>query len=81
MRHSNGPENLKKCKQKNSCNKINHFFRELAILAVLNFFPVQILIFEIAKNGIWSKKIREIDLFDFEANSAFSCQNLLLSAF
>ena len=37
------------------------FFREIAFLAVLNFFPVQKLIFlaifEIAKNGIWSKKI------------------------
>ena len=43
--------------------------REIAYLAVLNFFPVQKLIlaiFEIAKNGICSKKIfREIDLFDF----------------
>ena len=40
-------------------------FREIAFLAVLNFFPVQKLIFGhflICKKWIWSKKIREIDL-------------------
>ena len=41
------PENLKKSRQKNSWNQIkpNFFFREIAFLAVLNFFPVQKLIF------------------------------------
>ena len=38
---------------------------EIAFLAVLNFFPVQKFIFEMAINGIWSEKFREIDLFDF----------------
>ena len=41
---------------------------EIAFLAVLNFSPGQKLIFglfKIAKNGLWSKKIREINLFDF----------------
>ena len=33
----------------------NNFFREIAFLAVLKIFPVQKLIFEIAKNGFWSK--------------------------
>ena len=32
-------------------------FREISILAVLKFFPVQ-------KNGFWSEIFREIDLFD-----------------
>ena len=49
-------------------NKSN-FFREIAFLLVLNFFPVEKLIFgyfEIAKNGICSNKFFvEIDLFDF----------------
>ena len=37
----NRPENLKKSRQKNSpeIKKIKDFFREIAILAVLNFFP------------------------------------------
>ena len=41
-------------------NKSKYFFREIAFLAVLNFFPIQKLIlaiFEIAN--------REKDLFDF----------------
>ena len=42
------------------------FFLEIAFLAVLNFFPVQKLIFEIAKKWNLVKKFfREIDLFDF----------------
>ena len=36
-------------------NIVKNFFRQIAFLAVLNFFPVQKLIFEIAKNRIWSK--------------------------
>ena len=55
-----GPEKLKKTRQKKlvKSNKSNKVFREIAFLAVLNFFPVQkwnLAIFEIAKNGIWSK--------------------------
>ena len=38
------PENLKQSRQKNSWNQINQF-HEIACLAVLNFFPVQKLIF------------------------------------
>ena len=61
-RHSR-PEFLKKSSQKKlvKSNKSKKFFREIAFLAVLNFFPVQKLIFlaifEIVKNGFWSKKI------------------------
>ena len=42
-----GPENLKKVQAKNlvKSNKSNFIFREIAFLAVLNFFPVQKLIF------------------------------------
>ena len=61
----NRQENLKKSRQKNSWSQINHkiFFRDIAFLAVLNFFPVQKLaIFEIAKNGIWSKKLLFVKL-------------------
>ena len=41
------PENLKKSRQKNSSNQINEkiIFCAIAFLAVLNFFPVQKLIF------------------------------------
>ena len=48
-------------------NKSKNVLCELTFLAVLNFLPVQKLIFEIAKNGIWSKLFfREIDdLLDF----------------
>ena len=42
-----GPENLKKSRQINQ----NFFFREIAFLAVLNFFPVQNLIFGHFWNG------------------------------
>ena len=53
------PQQARKYKK---TREIKRFFREIAFLAV---FPVQKLIFEIAKNGIWSKKFfREIDLFD-----------------
>ena len=41
-------------------NKSKKFFRENAFVAVLKIFPVQKLIlaiFEIAKNGIWSKNL------------------------
>ena len=60
-------ERLDSASKKNYlCHRSNqkNFFRQIAFLAVLNFFPLQKLIFEIAKNGIWSKKFREIDLFD-----------------
>ena len=51
-----GPENLEKSRQKKlvKSNK-SDFFHEIAFLAVLNFFPVQKMIFaifEIAKKGI-----------------------------
>ena len=57
--HSERPENFKKSRQKTRENKeINIFLREIAFLAVLNFFPVQkMAIFEIAKNRFWSKNI------------------------
>ena len=55
-----GPENLKKSKQKklvkSNLNK-KKLFREIAFLAVLNFFPVQKFIFEIEKKWIVVKKI------------------------
>ena len=45
------------------------FFREIAFLAVLNFFPVQKLIFGQFRNcknlNLAQNLIREIDLFDF----------------
>ena len=46
-KHSGWPENLKKVQaKKNSWNQINQkIFCEIAFLAVLNFFPVQKLIF------------------------------------
>ena len=37
------------------------FFRLIAFLAVLNFSPRFLAIFEMAKNGFWSNKFREID--------------------
>ena len=46
----------KKVQAKKVVKSNKSFFREIAFLAVLDFFPVQILklaIFEIAKNGIW----------------------------
>ena len=50
-------------------NKPKKFLREIAFWAVLNFFPVQKFIFghiwNWKKNGFWSKKNREIDLFNF----------------
>ena len=59
--HTNhsGPENVKKSRQKNSWNQINpnFFFVKLHFWRVLNFFPVQKLIFGHFwnwKNGIWS---------------------------
>ena len=61
-----GPENFKKSSQKNSWNQINPiFFREIAFLPVLNFFPIQKLIFGHFWNCKKEKKICEIDLFDF----------------
>ena len=40
-------------------NVVKNFFRQIAFLAVLNFFSSSkidfLAIFEIAKNGIWSK--------------------------
>jgi len=36
---------IKIVQAKNSWNQINDFFREITFLAVLNFFPVQKLIF------------------------------------
>ena len=60
----------------------NFFFREIAFLAVLNFFPVKKFIFghfwNSKKNGIWSKKFREIDLFNF--TSFFPCTFLTFLA-
>jgi len=48
-------------------NKSKNFFREIAF--IFKLFPCSkiyfLAIFEIAKNGIWSKKICEINLFDF----------------
>ena len=55
-------------KKKNSWNQLNPFFCEIVFLAVLNFFPVQKLIFGHfwnCKNGIWSK------------NEFFFCQDFL----
>ena len=83
MYYHSGPENFKKSKQKKfvKSNKAKHFFREIAFLVVLNFFPVQKLIFshfEIAKNGIWpNKKFREIDLFDFTSFLVWTFLNFL----
>ena len=62
IEHSSGPENFQKVQAKKvvKSNKSKTFLREIAFLAVLNFFPLQKLIlaiFEIAKNGIWSKKV------------------------
>ena len=65
--------------KKVQANKSKIFFREIAFLAVLNFFLVQklvfghflnckkwnLVIFEIAKMEFGQKKFREIDLFDF----------------
>ena len=48
-------------------NYVN-FFGEIVFLVVLNFSQFKnyfLAIFEIAKNGIWSKKCHEIDMFDF----------------
>ena len=42
-------------------------FREIAFL----------VIYEIAKNGLWSKKFREIDLFDFTSFFAWNSFNFL----
>ena len=57
-----GPENLKKSRPKKlvKSNKSNLFFRKIAFLAVLNFFPVQKLIFGHFWNGKkwnWVKKM------------------------
>ena len=56
--------------QKNSWNQINQFFfREIAFLSVLNFFPVQKLLFghfwNCKKWNFVKKIIAEIDLFYF----------------
>ena len=40
-----GPENSKKSKKTREIKYINLFNREIAFLAILNFFPVQKLIF------------------------------------
>ena len=64
-----GPENLKKSRQKNSWNQINHFFSWNCISGSFKLFPSSknwfLAIFEITKNRIWSKNFCEIDLFDF----------------
>ena len=64
MTHS-GPVKLKKSRQKKlvKSNKSKKLFSSNCIFGS---FPVQKLIFEIAKNGLWSKEIiREIDFPDF----------------
>ena len=57
------------------------FFREIAFLAVLNFFPVQKLIFwpflKKQKMEFGQKIFREIDLFDFTSFLAWTFLNLL----
>ena len=65
-----GPENLKKSRQKNLWNQINPiFFREIAFLAVLNFFPLKKIIlghfWNCKKWNLVKKIFDEIDLFDF----------------
>ena len=70
---------FKKVEAKNSWNQINQL-REIAFLAVLNFFPVQKLIFGRFYNGkkwILIKKIREIDLFDSTSFLAWTFFNFL----
>ena len=70
IQHS-GPENLKKSSQKNSWNQINQnlFFREIAFLAVLNFFPSSKIDFwpclKLQKMEFGEKIFCEIDLSDF----------------
>ena len=73
-----GPENLKKSRQKNSWNTISQKnFREIAFLAVLNFFPCSKIYFwpflKWQKMKFGQKKIREIELFDF---TSFFCPGL-----
>ena len=50
-------------------NKLKIFFREIAFLAVLNFFPSSKIDFwpflKLQKMEFGQKKIPEIDLFDF----------------
>ena len=50
---------------------IKKYFREIAFLAVLNFFPVEKLIFghfwNCKKWNLANKIFREIDLFDFKS--------------
>ena len=74
MLQNNGPEYFKKSRPKNceikKINFTNFFSREIAFLAVLNFFPVQKLIFglflKLQKIDFGQKNFfREIDLFDF----------------
>ena len=78
FRNSNDQKILKSPGKKKlmKSNKSDFFPRKIAFLAVLNFFPVQKLnlaIFEIAKNGNWSKKFFcEIDLFDFTSFLAWT---------
>ena len=58
-------------------NKSN-FFREIAFLAVLNFKNLFLAIFEIAKNGIWSKKFFvKLILFDFTSFFGWTFFNFL----
>ena len=66
------PQRAKKLKKVQAKNfvKSNNFFREIAFLAVLNFFPAQKLIFGHFGNCKkmefnQKKKFRDIDLFDF----------------
>ena len=58
-----------------------NFFREIAFLAVLNFFLVQKLIFghfwNCKKWNLVKKNIREIDLFDFMSFLAWTFLNFL----
>ena len=58
-------------------NKSN-FFREIAFWQFSQFKNGFLAIFEMAKNGIWSKKIiHEIDLFDFTSFLAWTFLNFL----
>ena len=60
---------LKKSRQKNSWNQINKKTHKIAFLVVLNFFPVQKLIFGYFWNckrwNLVKRFFGEIDLFDF----------------
>ena len=69
---TDGPENLKSPGKKNLVKSNESFFppRNCISSSFLNFFQFKnrfFAIFEIAKNGIWSKKIFvKLNLFDFK---------------